>query len=114
MYKISPNIHKGRVLLTNIGISETGNDSSRKPLNASSPDSSKMVHPNDPRRPRLTWRQRLRRLLYVYESPLNLRGSLIRLRHRHKHSFFTLRLFLPLPTWYFPSPRSSPPENHAE
>lgn len=78
MYKISPNIHKGRVLLTNIDISEIGYDSFRKPLNASSPDSSKMVHPNDPRRPRLTWWQRLRQLLYVYESPLNLRGSLIR------------------------------------
>lgn len=70
-----------------------------------------MVHPNDPRRPRLTWWQRLRRFLYVYESPLDLRGSLIRLRHRHKHPLLTLlRLFLPLPTWYFRVPDPVPPK----
>ncbi|KAG5297792.1 hypothetical protein I7I48_07038 [Histoplasma ohiense] len=60
-------------------------------------------------RHRLTWRLRLLRFLslYIYplETPLQLRGTLTRLRHNYKHPFLELlRLLLPIPTWYFPLP----------
>ncbi|KAL2823581.1 hypothetical protein BDW59DRAFT_96629 [Aspergillus cavernicola] len=60
-------------------------------------------------RPRMTWWMRLRRFIRYYESPLQIRGTLIRLGHRNKHPFLALlRLFLPLPTWHFPTPEPIP------
>ncbi|PGH31337.1 hypothetical protein GX50_05876 [[Emmonsia] crescens] len=71
-----------------------------------------MVPPNRPR-PRITWQMHLRRYLYRYvyslESPLALRGSLIRLKHQNKHPLLALlRLFIPLPTWHFRVPDPVP------
>ncbi|GLI74355.1 hypothetical protein PoHVEF18_002592 [Penicillium ochrochloron] len=60
-------------------------------------------------KPRITWWMRLRRFVYNLESPLQLRGTLTRLRHRHQHPFLALlRLLLPLPTWHFPLPAPVP------
>ncbi|PGH02791.1 hypothetical protein GX51_04402 [Blastomyces parvus] len=65
-------------------------------------------------RPQITWRLRLRRIFYRYvyrfETPLEIRGTLIRLRHRNKaHPYLALlRLFLPLPTWHFRLPTPIP------
>ncbi|KAK2758614.1 hypothetical protein FQN54_003304 [Arachnomyces sp. PD_36] len=71
-----------------------------------------MVPPNRPR-PRITWQMHVRRLFYKYiyrlESPLEIRGSLVRLRQRNKHPFLALlRLFIPLPTWHFSVPDPVP------
>lgn len=52
---------------------------------------------------------RLHRLIYTFETPLCLRGTLIRLSHRNKHPFLALlRLVLPLPTWHLPIPNPVP------
>ncbi|OJJ50432.1 hypothetical protein ASPZODRAFT_2118010 [Penicilliopsis zonata CBS 506.65] len=60
-------------------------------------------------RPRITWWMRLNRFIYTFESPLCLRGSLTRLRHRHSYPLLALlRLFLPLPTWHFSLPNPVP------
>ena len=54
-------------------------------------------------------RQLLYRYVYRFETPLELRGSLIRLRHQNEHPFLALlRLFLPLPTWHFRVPDPIP------
>ncbi|KAK2781147.1 hypothetical protein FQN52_001794 [Onygenales sp. PD_12] len=70
---------------------------------------------NRPRpRPQITWQLRLRRIFYRYiyhlKTPLEPRGTLIRLRHQNKaHPYLALlRLFLPLPTWHFRLPDPIP------
>ncbi|KAK2797505.1 hypothetical protein FQN51_008403, partial [Onygenales sp. PD_10] len=70
---------------------------------------------NRPRpRPQITWQLRLRRIFYRYfyclETPLELQGTLICLRHWNKaHPYLALlHLFLPLPTWHFPLPDPIP------
>ncbi|KAF9893922.1 hypothetical protein FE257_008893 [Aspergillus nanangensis] len=61
-----------------------------------------MPTPHNRPKPRITWWMRLRRFIRFYETPLQIRGTLIRLRHQHKHPFLALlRLLLPLPTWHF-------------
>ncbi|KAE8355113.1 hypothetical protein BDV28DRAFT_57883 [Aspergillus coremiiformis] len=63
-------------------------------------------------RPRLTRWNRLVRFIHMYESPLCLRGSLIRLRHQHRYPFLALLcLFLPLPAWHFRLPEPVPPQD---
>ncbi|KAF7717534.1 Uncharacterized protein PECH_005462 [Penicillium ucsense] len=60
-------------------------------------------------RPRITWWMRVRRFIYNYESPLQLRGTLTRLTHRHEHPYWALfRLLLPFPSWHFPLPEPVP------
>ncbi|KLJ13656.1 hypothetical protein EMPG_11419 [Blastomyces silverae] len=72
------------------------------------------MDPANRRHPQITWQLRLRRIFYRYiyrlETPLELRGTLIRLRHRNKaHPYLALlRLFLPLPTWHFRLPDPIP------
>ncbi|KAB8239245.1 hypothetical protein ETB97_010268 [Aspergillus alliaceus] len=67
-----------------------------------------MVPHNRPR-PRITFWMRVRRFIYTFESPLRLRGTLIRLSHRHKYPILALlRLLLPLPTWHFRVPEPVP------
>ncbi|EER29682.1 hypothetical protein D8B26_003740 [Coccidioides posadasii str. Silveira] len=56
-------------------------------------------------RPKLSLWTRIRRFFYLFSSPLKLRASIDRLRAHHKHPYLALlRLFIPLPTWYFPLP----------
>lgn len=63
------------------------------------------------RRPKISLWARFRRWLRFAESPLQIRGSLIRLSHQHKHPFLALlRMFIPYPSWFFqiPGPVSLP------
>lgn len=52
---------------------------------------------------------RVRRFIYNIESPLQLRGTLTRLNHRHEHPIWALlRLLCPFPSWQFPLPAPVP------
>lgn len=52
---------------------------------------------------------RVRRYIRFFESPLRLRTSLTRLRHRNPRPYAALiRLFIPFPTWYFSVPDPVP------
>lgn len=65
--------------------------------------SSLIMPPRRPR-PKLSLWTRFRLWLRYWESPLQLRSSLIRLNH-HKHPLLTLLLmFIPYPSWFFPIP----------
>ncbi|PGH14599.1 hypothetical protein AJ79_02934 [Helicocarpus griseus UAMH5409] len=79
-----------------------------------------------PKRPRIKiswWKRRWYRLKY-WRSPLRLRGSITRLRHRNKRPYLALlRLCLPsisfygplpVPAWKFPIPEPLPPIRLAE
>lgn len=57
-----------------------------------------------PRRKPSLW-LRFKWWLYNVQSPLQLRRSLIRLRHQHKYPLLALlRMFVPFPSWKFPIP----------
>ncbi|KAL3469501.1 hypothetical protein BJX99DRAFT_69586 [Aspergillus californicus] len=67
--------------------------------------------PPRPRRPRpkISFWRRFRAWFRYLQSPLKLRGSLIRLRHNNKHPLLALlRLFIPFPSWSFPVPGPYP------
>ncbi|KAF7854179.1 hypothetical protein EAF04_010476 [Stromatinia cepivora] len=70
------------------------------------------------RRPRhkITWW--MRRKYYFkrwFRTPLELRGSIIRLRHIYPHPYLTLlRLFIPFPSWNFPLPEPVAPSAIAQ
>ncbi|KAF3480023.1 uncharacterized protein GIQ15_06999 [Arthroderma uncinatum] len=52
----------------------------------------------------------IRRIRYRLHTPLDLRGSIVVLRHNHKHPYLELlRLFIPYPTWRFPLPQPVSP-----
>ena len=58
---------------------------------------------------------RLRSYLRRLGTPLNLRGSITRLRHSHKRPYLALlQLFIPFPSWSFPLPKPVPPHQIAE
>lgn len=57
-----------------------------------------------PRRKPSVW-TRFKWWLYTLQSPLQLRRSLIRLRHQHKYPLLTLLgMFIPYPSWKLPVP----------
>ena len=65
-----------------------------------------------PRRPRrkLSLWARFKAWLRYWKSPLQLRSSIVRLRHQHNHPVLTLlRLFIPFPSWFFPIPSQVSP-----
>lgn len=65
-----------------------------------------------PRRPRpkISLWARFKTWLRYWNSPLELRDSIVRLRHQHDHPVLTLlRLFIPFPSWYFPLPTQVSP-----
>ncbi|EEH11521.1 conserved hypothetical protein [Histoplasma capsulatum G186AR] len=71
-----------------------------------------MTRPSKRPRRKLSWWRRKWYIWRSIESPLELRGSIIRLRHRNKHPYLALlRLFLPasLTSWSYPIPEPLPP-----
>lgn len=59
--------------------------------------------PSRPRpRPNLSWWMRVRRFIRLYNTPIQFRSSIIRLRHDNKHPYLAfLRLLIPFPSWSF-------------
>lgn len=67
------------------------------------------MSPRGPRQRPGLW-ARIKYRIYWWHSPLELRASLVRLRHHHKHPILTLLgLFFPFPSWYFPVPKPVSP-----